>query len=393
LAQVLGMSAMQGSVLTSSQTDGALSAARTLPSEAHSLELQPAAACHDAAGRSASRCRFADPKSFVRDFEHLSLALCRCPEELANPITHVMHLGPALLAEFGTPASAERLCKAFEAAGLAVVYKQQGSLKERLQVRRCCQAGERHRSDGSAAGRASPPTGAACCDQGLHPGGTLPNDRSIVAALLGALDALEATAQACFETWCCEAGIPFHEALARFGDDAPTGGPQAGGGRAKSVLNLYHYFNVADCEEEPCRAHADPGLVTVLCRSTSPGLQVQLPVRPGGAPGLHATYEGIWRDAELAMDEAAAPTGSGAAGCMLLMAVGETLERLSGCAVPPCRHRVARTLGPRFNMAYEMRPRVNVWHPWAKLAGAGEGGAESQAGGAEGRRGGGASIG
>ena len=45
--------------------------------------------------------------------------------------------------------------------------------------------------------------------------------------------------------------------------------------------------------------------------------------------------------------------------------VGETLERLSGGWHPACVHRVKPTEGqPRFNMAFELRPRCNVWHPW-----------------------------
>lgn len=71
--------------------------------------------------------------------------------------------------------------------------------------------------------------------------------------------------------------------------------------KAAEVLNLYHYFN--SCEEEPCRSHADPGLVTVLGRSTLPGLQAVLPVKPGGAPGRPAVYEDHWCDLEPLMDE------------------------------------------------------------------------------------------
>ena len=80
-----------------------------------------------------------------------------------------------------------------------------------------------------------------------------------------------------------------------------TGKWAAKAAKAAEVLNLYHYFN--SCEEEPCRSHADPGLVTVLGRSTLPGLQAVLPVKPGGAPGRPAVYEDHWCDLEPLMDE------------------------------------------------------------------------------------------
>lgn len=73
-------------------------------------------------------------------------------------------------------------------------------------------------------------------------------------------------------------------------------------GKGKSVLNLYHYFNLETCDEEPCRSHADPGLLTVLCRSTEPGLQALHPLKPGGAPGQPAAYEDSWCDLEPMMD-------------------------------------------------------------------------------------------
>ena len=66
------------------------------------------------------------------------------------------------------------------------------------------------------------------------------------------------------------------------------------------ALLRYHYFNVDSTE--PCRPHADPGLLTVLCRSTEAALQARRPLRPGGAPGVPAAYEETWCDLEPMMD-------------------------------------------------------------------------------------------
>ena len=106
------------------------------------------------------------------------------------------------------------------------------------------------------------------------------------------------------------------------------------------VLNLYHYFNSPSCEDEPCRSHADPGLLTVLGRSTLGGLEAVCPVKPGGAPGVAASYEDYWRDLELLMDD----LGRGQPSHVpFLVLVGETLERLSGGWHPSCVHRVRRS--------------------------------------------------
>ena len=69
------------------------------------------------------------------------------------------------------------------------------------------------------------------------------------------------------------------------------------------VLNLYHYFNSPTCDEEPCRSHADPGLLTMLGRSTRAGLQAVQPLTPGKVPGRPASYGEEWLDLELLMDD------------------------------------------------------------------------------------------
>jgi len=308
------------------------------------------------------------PEALVADLEHAGLALLACPSELAAPISHALQLGPELLRSCGLPRAAQRLHAAAEAQGLALAYKQQGRLKERLQVRRLARSSQT---------MAEPPPGGARSSMALPETGPEEGEareaeeageaRAAVVALEAALVAFEKLALAAFGAWCRVWGVPGEEALRRFGD--PGHGPgEPLGGKHKSVLNLYHYFNDGGCEEEPCREHADPGLVTILCRSTNAGLQVRLPRCPGGAPGHAAEYEEAWLDVEPAMDDCAHEGGP-----VLLAAVGETLERLSGCRVPSCRHRVAKTVGPRFNAAYELRPRTNVWHAWPALAGPGLG--------------------
>ena len=238
------------------------------------------------------------------------------------------------------------------ATGLCFNYKRQKDLKQRLQVRRTG-----HRLQGEAA-----------------------DDPAILSS---SFEVMEAVAQACMEAWCESEGFPTEAARSHFGDFSFGESLQleddgaGAAGKGKSVLNLYHYFNEETCLEEPCRQHADPGLVTVLCRSSTTGLEVRLPLKPGGAPGIHATYQEEWQDVEEVMDQCAqdaGATGRGVEGsevfCFLVI-VGETLERLSAGRHPACLHRVARprrtAAQPRFNMAFELRPRCNVWHPWQQV--------------------------
>ena len=46
-----------------------------------------------------------------------------------------------------------------------------------------------------------------------------------------------------------------------------------------------------EAQEEPCRAHCDPGLLTVLCRSSGRGLEAQRPIAASCTPGRPAAYE------------------------------------------------------------------------------------------------------
>ena len=80
------------------------------------------------------------------------------------------------------------------------------------------------------------------------------------------------------------------------------------------VLNLYHYFNSPTCDEEPCRSHADPGLLTVLGRSTKAGLQAVRPLTPGKVPGRPASYGEEWLDLELLMDDLGRGSAAGQRG-------------------------------------------------------------------------------
>ena len=290
------------------------------------------------------RLQFLEPRAFVEELTRQSFAIVSCPEELARPVALAMQRAEALL---GISA----------ATGLCLNYKRQKDLKQRLQVRR---------------------TG-----HGLQ---GLPGAEDDPGILSSSFEVMEAVAQVSMEAWCDRQGFPSQAAKSHFGDLSfgEEGCPEQGHGdpgtsgaaKGKSVLNLYHYFN--EDPEEPCRQHADPGLVTVLClSSTRKGLEVRLPLEPGGAPGLPASYDEEWQDVEAAMDLQRTgnahlsqdPTNSGQEAFCFLVIVGETLERLSAGHHPACLHRVARTAEPRFNMAFELRPRCNVWHPWQQLLG------------------------
>ncbi|CAE7607161.1 ftsH [Symbiodinium natans] len=311
----------------------------TLVPRVHLLQAQ---------GQGCPGLRFLEPEAFVEELTRLSFAIVCCPKEVAQPVACAMQRAEALLS---IPA----------ATGLCLNYKRQKDLKQRLQVRRTGQ-------DLQASAEDDP------------------------RVLASSFEVMEAVAQASMEAWCDSQGVPTQAAKSHFGDlsfgeeaypEQGQQGQESAIGKGKSVLNLYHYFN-QDPSEEPCRQHADPGLVTVLClSSTKKGLEVRLPLRPGGAPGKSATYDEEWQDVEAAMDSAlstkrtarAEPESersgrSGRSGqdefCFLVIA-GETLERLSAGQHPACLHRVAHISEPRFNMAFELRPRCNVWHPWQQL--------------------------
>lgn len=290
----------------------------------------------DVDGPEDGRMRLEQPGLLAADLRQHSFGLVHCPDPLAAPVARMLRLGPALLEE------TKELQTAAAAAGLALQFKRQGLLKERLQVRRA----RRPAKVGAAAEAAA----------------------DAAAVLEAAHTAMESVALACFEAWCATADVPSAEALEKFGDQDPNAGEKFGKTKAQSVLNLYHYFNEAGCDEEPCREHADPGLLTVLCRSTNEALQVRLPTQPGGAPGEAASYEEPWRDVEPLMDEGLRAADARPGDVVLLIATGETLERLSGSSLASCRHRVTEASGRRFNAAFEMRPRMNVWHPWAAMA-------------------------
>eukprot|EP00039_Didymoeca_costata_P003347 m.67055 g.67055 ORF g.67055 m.67055 type:complete len:172 (-) comp11855_c0_seq1:279-794(-) len=159
---------------------------------------------------------------------------------------------------------------------------------------------------------------------------------------------------------------------------------------SQSVLNYYHYFNkksdtdstqeinngVKGSEEkliENCVAHTDPGLLTVLCRGTTPGLEVlersAEEAKPccEGASAFHETdplgdgKDGMevvgdkreWTVLEPIMKDN-----------QVVVLVGETLSRVTNGAYPACLHRVSEGDTTRINIAYELRPVVSIFCPW-----------------------------
>lgn len=139
-----------------------------------------------------------------------------------------------------------------------------------------------------------------------------------------------------------------------------------------SVLNAYNYFNKQGFLECNCRSHIDPGLATVLCRATEPGLQVLVggPRSDGstenfgdfsqGTSGGDDCGEGIWVDCEECMDEAD-----------VLIIWGESLQRAVGGRLQGCLHRVAPPAAagaPRLSIAFELRPDQPIYAPyWQKV--------------------------
>lgn len=115
-----------------------------------------------------------------------------------------------------------------------------------------------------------------------------------------------------------------------------------------SVLNLYQYFGAEDVDFD-CRAHADPGLLSVLTRSTRPGLEITPPMRER-TEGEEAM---IWQAIEPAMSSD---------GSSLLIIAGETLQRVTQSRIPECIHRVVREPSvERTNLVFELRPTKAIW--------------------------------
>lgn len=264
-----------------------------------------------------------DDQAFIDELTHQSFAVVAAPARLASPVAAVFAAPQGLLGHSGANGP------------LVWSFKRQGELKERSQVRRVSfEAGD-------------------------------PED-----LLWASFEVMEQLAAEAMDAWCAATmEVPSEAARRSFGDlsFAAEEATHQELGKGKSVLNLYHYFNSPTCDEEPFRSHADPGLLTVLGRSTKAGLQAVRPLTPGKAPGRPASYGEEWLDLELLMDD----LGRGQAPHVpFLVLVGETMERLSGGWHPSCVHRVKRSEEPgesRFNMAFELRPRCNVWHPWQKM--------------------------
>lgn len=291
-----------------------------------------------------SELQASDPEALAGDMARSGVAAILCPEEVAAPLVRLMQRGTGNFLHWE---NGHEDCVTFPCAGITAAYKRQ-EVKQRLQLRAIAS-----KSDGDTWQAAS-------------------DGNQVTVDLDRALGCLETVALTCLGACCTLAGIPCSQLLQRYGDrrHACT---EVQVGKGKSVLNLYHYFNDALCEEEPCREHADPGLITILCRSTNPALQARAPVPPDARPewskpGCDAAYERGWRDVEPAMDVCAERAGHASeSGLVLIALVGETLERLSAGRFLSCRHRVASAEGERFNVAYELRPRVHLWLPWERM--------------------------
>ena len=171
--------------------------------------------------------------------------------------------------------------------------------------------------------------------------------------------ALEGLLHECFAAVCAAAGLPHARVMARLFP--------AAAGRSKTVCNALQYLDGGDHAEPWCRAHGDPGLITVLARSDLAALQLCL-----RAPAGATDADTAWVEVEPLMDERAAAldsAGAGAGGAeVLLLLSGMTLERLTEGAFPACVHRVPRSPAPgatRLTVACELRPTVDMWHSWS----------------------------
>lgn len=109
-----------------------------------------------------------------------------------------------------------------------------------------------------------------------------------------------------------------------------------------SILNIYNYFNELNNTEENCVKHVDPGLLTVLTKGSKKGLEV------------FDSDKNDWYLIENVMKEN-----------QLIVIIGESLELLSNRRMHGLLHRVGHfEEGSRLNIAFELRPRKHIFHPW-----------------------------
>ena len=132
-----------------------------------------------------------------------------------------------------------------------------------------------------------------------------------------------------------------------------------------SVLNFYRYFNDGTDAPENCVEHTDPGVLTLLGRGTSPGLQLDDNGRASATPrctGAAPFAAGGGRPAagpRWVLVEPLMQRGD------LVVLVGESLARATGGLLPACAHRVVGGAEERLNLAYELRPRRGVYEAMA----------------------------
>jgi len=156
--------------------------------------------------------------------------------------------------------------------------------------------------------------------------------------MLAVYSLFEDLANLCLEVVLQHFDVDISELLRHYGDASPL--PESTFGC--SVFNVYHYFNTPDITAQNCVQHIDPGLITVLAKSSiSEGLEITEGVT------------GNWRPIERSMREND-----------VLVLIGETLERVTDHRVKGNLHRVEKSTKPRLNLTFEMRPRLPIYYPW-----------------------------
>jgi len=151
----------------------------------------------------------------------------------------------------------------------------------------------------------------------------------------------EEIALLCLEEICKSANVPFRELMDKYGDPSPM--PMDA--FSTSVFNVYHYFNTESSADScNCIPHVDPGLVTVLAKATTPGLELQHPITE-----TWTIIENYIQDNHI------------------ILLPGETLQRLTDNQFKGNLHRVGKASRDRINLTYEMRPKHPIYYPWHQL--------------------------
>ena len=124
-------------------------------------------------------------------------------------------------------------------------------------------------------------------------------------------------------------------------------------------MDIFRYYNRKDCKDVNCEPHVDPGLITVIPVSATPGLSVWHPGREEWWPVeqlVQSENEGCKRPRPgSAVIDGAVPEGD--SGPVAVAIVGEALGLFTAGLLPASLHRVDRDAlrRERFSLVFDLQ--------------------------------------